>query len=114
MKGSKMTKANIKIRLSKKNESLIINACELLEEKSQLTSDWNRIIKPSAVMLFDTMALANVQVKKKDTIYTLNRNVKEYNLFNTEQFKKEHMDLFEKFSSKNIRTNWTYEISEGK
>ena len=100
--------------LSKKQQQLVINSCELLDNKAQLTSDWNRIIKPSAVMLFDTMALANVQVKKKDTIYTLNRNVKEYNLFNTEQFKKEHMDLFEKFSSKNIRTNWTYEISEVK
>ncbi len=32
--------------------------------------------------------ISNIEFKHKQINYVLNRNVKEYNLFNTEQFKK--------------------------
>jgi len=114
MKGSTMTKVktNNQFELSKKSQKLIINAVDLLEEKSELTSTWTRIIKPELNLLFEMFKFSNIEFKHKKVNYVLNRNVKEYNLFNTEQFKKEHMDLFEKFSTKNIRTNWTYEKKE--
>ena len=99
---------------SRKQKQLIINGCELLDNKSQLSSDWNRIIKPELVLLFE-MFQANVNgvsVIKNKTHYQINRNVKEYNMFDTESFKKENPDLFKKFSKKNIRTNWTYSIKE--
>ena len=105
-------KTNNQFELSKKSQKLIINGVDLLEDKSELTSTWNRIIKPELNLLFEMFKLSNIEVKHKRINYVLNRNVKEYNLFNTEQFKKEHMDLFEKFSTKNIRTNWTYEKKE--
>ena len=107
-------KTNNQFELSKKSQKLIINAVDLLEDRSESTSTWNRILKPELNLLFEMFKLSNIEVKHKRINYVLNRNVKEYNLFNTEQFKKEHMDLFEKFSTKNIRTNWTYEISEVK
>jgi len=114
MKGSTMTKVktNNQFELTKKSQKLIINAVDLLEDRSESTSTWNRILKPELNLLFEMFKLSNVEFKHKKINYVLNRNVKEYNLFNTEQFKKEHMDLFEKFSTKNIRTNWTYEKKE--
>ena len=105
-------KTNNQFELTKKSQKLIINAVDLLEDRSESTSTWNRILKPELNLLFEMFKLSNVEVKHKKINYVLNRNVKEYNLFNTEQFKKEHMDLFEKFSTKNIRTNWTYEKKE--
>jgi len=101
-------------KLNRKQTQLIINGCDLLDNKSQLSSDWNRIIKPELVLLFE-MFQANVNgvsVIKNKTHYQINRNVKEYNMFDTESFKKENPDLFKKFSKKNIRTNWTYSIKE--
>lgn len=105
-------KTNNQFELTKKSQKLIINAVDLLEDRSESTSTWNRIIKPELNLLFEMFKLSNVEFKHKKINYVLNRNVKEYNLFNTEQFKKEHMDLFEKFSTKNVRTNWTYEKKE--
>ena len=105
-------KTNNQFELTKKSQKLIINAVDLLEDRGESTSTWNRILKPELNLLFEMFKLSNVEVKHKKINYVLNRNVKEYNLFNTEQFKKEHMDLFEKFSTKNIRTNWTYEKKE--
>ena len=101
-------------KLNRKQTQLIINSCDLLDNKSQLSSDWNRIIKPELVLLFE-MFQANVNgvsVIKNKTHYQINRNVKEYNMFDTENFKKANPDLFKKFSKKNIRTNWTYSIKE--
>jgi len=101
-------------KLNRKQTQLIINGCDLLDNKSQLSSDWNRIIKPELVLLFE-MFQANVNgvsVIKNKTHYQINRNVKEYNMFDTESFKKENPDLFKKFSKKNVRTNWTYSIKE--
>ena len=100
--------------LNRKQTQLIINSCDLLDNKSQLSSDWNRIIKPELVLLFE-MFQANVNgvsVIKNKTHYQINRNVKEYNMFDSENFKKQYPDLFKKFSKKNIRTNWTYSIKE--
>ena len=101
-------------KLNRKQTQLIINSCDLLDNKSQLSSDWNRIIKPELVLLFE-MFQANVNgvsVIKNKTHYQINRNVKEYNMFDSENFKKANPDLFKKFSKKNIRTNWTYSIKE--
>ena len=101
-------------KLNRKQTQLIINSCDLLDNKSQLSSDWNRIIKPELVLLFE-MFQANVNgvsVIKNKTHYQINRNVKEYNMFDTENFKKANPELFKKFSKKNIRTNWTYSIKE--
>jgi hypothetical protein len=101
-------------KLNRKQIQLIINSCDLLDNKSQLSSDWNRIIKPELVLLFE-MFQANVNglsVIKNKTHYQINRNVKEYNMFDTENFKKANPDLFKKFSKKNVRTNWTYSIKE--
>jgi hypothetical protein len=50
-----MTKAKVKIELSAKNKQLIVRACDLLEKKAELTSDWNRIIKPELVQIFDLL-----------------------------------------------------------
>ena len=50
-----MTKAKVKIELSTKNKQLIVLACDLLEKKAELTSDWNRIIKPELVQIFDLL-----------------------------------------------------------
>ena len=103
---------------SRKQKQLIINGCELLDNKSQLSSDWNRIIKPELVLLFEDFSTKNVStcsglsLIKNKTYYQINRNVKEYNMFDTESFKKENPDLFRKFSKKNVRTNWTYSIKE--
>ena len=36
-------------QLSPKNKKLIINSCELKQEQKELTSTWNRILKPSNV-----------------------------------------------------------------
>ena len=103
--------------LNRKQTQLIINGCELLDNKAQLSSDWNRIIKPEMVLLFEehnnlTGSLVGLGVVKKKTHYSINRNVKEYNMFDSENFKKQYPDLFKKFSKKNIRTNWTYSIKE--
>ena len=101
-------------KLNRKQTQLIINGCDLLDNKSQLSSDWNRIIKPELVLLFETFQanVNGVSVIKNKTHYQINRNVKEYNMFDTESFKKENPDLFKKFSKKNVRTNWTYSIKE--
>ena len=104
--------------LNRKQTQLIINGCDLLDHKSQLSSDWNRIIKPELVLLFEDFSSKNVatcsglSLIKNKTYYQINRNVKEYNMFDTESFKKENPDLFKKFSKKNVRTNWTYSIKE--
>jgi len=101
--------------LNRKQTQLIINGCELLDNKAQLSSDWNRIIKPEMVLLFEEMnnlSLVGLGVVKNKTHYSINRNVKEYNMFDSENFKKQYPDLFKKFSKKNIRTNWTYSIKE--
>jgi len=100
--------------LNRKQTQLIINSCDLLDNKSQLSSDWNRIIKPELVLLFETFQsnVNGISVIKSKTHYQINRNVKEYNMFDTENFKKANPDLFKKFSKKNIRTNWTYSIKE--
>ena len=101
-------------KLNRKQIQLIINSCDLLDNKSQLSSDWNRIIKPELVLLFEIFQanVNGVSVIKNKTHYQINRNVKEYNMFDTENFKKANPDLFKKFSKKNIRTNWTYSIKE--
>ncbi len=100
--------------LNRKQTQLIINSCDLLDNKSQLSSDWNRIIKPELVLLFETFQsnINGISVIKSKTHYQINRNVKEYNMFDSENFKKQYPDLFKKFSKKNIRTNWTYSIKE--
>ena len=104
--------------LNRKQTQLIINSCDLLDNKSQLSSDWNRIIKPELVLLFEDFSTKNIStcsglsLIKNKTYYQINRNVKEYNMFDTESFKKENPDLFKKFSKKNVRTNWTYSIKE--
>src|SRR6056300_1151610 len=116
MKGSNMTKTKKKelSALSRKQQQLVMNSCELLDNKAQLTSDWKRIIKPELILLFDTFSssLTGVSIVKKATHYQINKNTKEYNLFDSENFKKEYPELFRKFSKKNIRTNWTYSIKE--
>tara|TARA_R100000231_G_C5255876_1_gene144184 strand:- start:240 stop:581 length:342 start_codon:yes stop_codon:yes gene_type:complete len=98
--------------LNRKQTQLIINGCDLLDHKSQLSSDWNRIIKPELVLLFEQFQpnVNGLSVIKNKYHYQINRNVKEYNMFDSESFKKSHFDLFKKFSKKNIRTNWTYSI----
>ena len=100
--------------LNRKQTQLIINSCDLLDNKSQLSSDWNRIIKPELVLLFETFQsnVNGLSVIKSTAHYQINRNVKEYNMFDSENFKKQYPDLFKKFSKKNIRTNWTYSIKE--
>jgi hypothetical protein len=50
--------------------------------------------------------------KNKKLMYVLKRNVSTYNSFSVENFKKQHMDLFEKYSTKNTRTLWSSEIKE--
>ena len=42
-------------QLSPKNKKLIINSCELKQEQKELTSTWNRILKPSNVELFELL-----------------------------------------------------------
>ena len=104
--------------LSRKQQQLVINSCELLDNKAQLTSDWNRIIKPELILLFDMFgvngvsSLTGLGVVKKATHYQINKDTKEYNMFDSENFKKEYPELIRKFSKKNIRTNWTYSIKE--
>ena len=100
--------------LNRKQTQLIINSCDLFDNKSQLSSDLNRIIKPELVLLFETFQsnVNGISVIKSKTHYQINRNVKEYNMFDSENFKKQYPDLFKKFSKKNIRTNWTYSIKE--
>ena len=115
---TKAKKKNIPSVFSKKQEQLIINSCELLDNKSQLTSDWNRIIKPELILLFEDFSTKNVSscsglsLIKKSTYYQIAKNTKEYNMFDSENFKKQYPELFRKFSKKNIRTNWTYSIKE--
>ena len=104
--------------LSRKQQQLVINSCELLDNKAQLTSDWNRIIKPELILLFDMFgvngvsSLTGLGIVKKATHYQINKDTKEYNMFDSENFKKEYPELFRKFSKKNVRTNWTYSIKE--
>jgi len=111
---TKAKKKNIPSVFSKKQEQLIINSCELLDNKAQLTSDWNRIIKPELILLFEDFGstLTGLSLVKKSTHYQINKNTKEYNMFDSENFKKEYPELFRKFSKKNVRTNWTYSIKE--
>lgn len=108
------TKENAVKKLNRKETQLIMNSCELLDNKSQLSSDWNRIIKPELILLFDQFQsnVNGLSVIKNKHHYQINRNVKEYNMFDTENFKKANPDLFKKFSKKNVRTNWTYSIIE--
>ena len=107
-----MTKAKVKIELSAKNKQLIIRACDLLEKKSELTSDWNRIIKPELVQIFDLLKTNNLTIQKEKFIYSISKDVKEINIFSQEDFKKDNMDLFKKFSTKSIRTTYTHDVKE--
>lgn len=115
---TKTKEKNVQSTLSRKQQQLIINSCELLENKAQLSSDWNRIIKPELILLFDTFStngvssLSGLSIVKKATHYQINKSTKEYNMFDSENFKKEYPELFRKFSKKNVRTNWTYSIKE--
>ncbi len=52
---TKKTKEKAPNLLNRKQTQLIINGCELLDNKAQLSSDWNRIIKPEMVLLFEEM-----------------------------------------------------------
>ncbi len=56
--------------LSKKQQQLIMNSCELLDNKAQLTSDWTRIIKPELILLFEDFgsSLTGLSVIKKALI----------------------------------------------
>jgi hypothetical protein len=107
-----MTKAKVKIELSAKNKQLIVRACDLLEKKAELTSDWNRIIKPELVQVFDLLKTNNLTIQKEKFIYSISKDVKEINIFSQEDFKKEYMDLFKKFSTKSIRTTYTHDVKE--
>jgi hypothetical protein len=107
-----MTKAKVKIELSAKNKQLIIRACDLLEKKAELTSDWNRIIKPELVQIFDLLKTNNLTIQKEKFIYSISKDVKEINIFSQEDFKKDNMDLFKKFSTKSIRTTYTHDVKE--
>lgn len=107
-----MTKAKVKIELSAKNKQLIIRACDLLEKKTELTSDWNRIIKPELVQIFDLLKTNNLTIQKEKFIYSISKDVKEINIFSQEDFKKDNMDLFKKFSTKSIRTTYTHDVKE--
>jgi hypothetical protein len=107
-----MTKAKVKIELSAKNKQLIVRACDLLEKKAELTSDWNRIIKPELVQIFDLLKTNNLTIQKEKFIYSISKDVKEINIFSQEDFKKDNMDLFKKFSTKSIRTSYTHDVKE--
>ena len=107
-----MTKAKVKIELSAKNKQLIVRACDLLEKKAELTSDWNRIIKPELVQIFDLLKTNNLTIQKEKFIYSISKDVKEINIFSQEDFKKDNMDLFKKFSTKSIRTTYTHDVKE--
>ena len=107
-----MTKAKVKIELSAKNKQLIIRACDLLEKKAELTSDWNRIIKPELVQIFDLLKTNNLTIQKEKFIYSISKDVKEINIFSQEDFKKDNMDLFKKFSTKSVRTTYTHDVKE--
>ena len=107
-----MTKAKVKIELSTKNKQLIVLACDLLEKKAELTSDWNRIIKPELVQIFDLLNSNHLTIQKEKFIYYITKDVKEINIFSQEDFKKDNMDLFKKFSTKSIRTTYTHDIKE--
>ena len=107
-----MTKAKVKIELSAKNKQLIIRACDLLEKKAELTSDWNRIIKPELVQIFDLLKTNNLTIQTEQVIYSISKDVTEINIFSQEDFKKDNMDLFKKFSTKSIRTTYTHDVKE--
>src|SRR6056300_2006734 len=66
--------------LSRKQQQLIMSGCELLDNKAQLTSDWNRIIKPELILLFEDFGstLTGLSLVKKSTHYQINKNTKEY------------------------------------
>ena len=70
---------------SRKQKQLIINGCELLDNKSQLSSDWNRIIKPELVLLFEDFSTKNIStcsglsLIKNKTYYQYNQ----YNQYNS-------------------------------
>ena len=107
-----MTKAKVKIELSAKNKQLIIRACDLLEKKAELTSDCNIIIQPELVQIFDLLKTNNLTIQKEKFIYSISKDVKEINIFSQEDFKKDNMDLFKKFSTKSIRTTYTHDVKE--
>ena len=111
-KRGKMAQTKKALQLSPKNKKLIINSCELKQEQKELTSTWNRILKPSNVELFELLKTDEISFKSKKLIYILKRNVSTYNSFSVENFKKQHMDLFEKFSTLNTRTTWSSDIKE--
>ena len=64
--------------LNRKQTQLIINSCDLLDNKSQLSSDWNRIIKPELVLLFETFQSNRLKIRyrnsdgKTNLVHTLN------------------------------------------
>ena len=71
---TKKTKEKAPNLLNRKQTQLIINGCELLDNKAQLSSDWNRIIKPEMVLLFEEMnnhSLVGLGVVKKKTHYSI-------------------------------------------
>jgi len=107
-----MTKAQVKITLSPKNKQLIVRACDLLEKKAELSSDWNRLIKPELIQVFDLLKTNHLTIQKEKFIYSITKDVKEINIFSQENFKKEHLDLFKKFSTKTVRTSYTHDIKE--
>jgi hypothetical protein len=107
-----MTKAQVKVMLSAKNKQLIVRACDLLEKKKELNSDWNRLIKPELIQVFDLLNSNHLTIQKEKFIYSITKDVKEINIFSQEDFKKDNMDLFKKFSTKSIRTTYTHDIKE--
>ena len=111
-KRGKMAQLKKAFQLSPKNKKLIINSCELKQEQKELTSTWNRILKPSNVELFELLKTDEISFKSKKLMYVLKRNVSTYNSFSVENFKKQHMDLFEKYSTLNTRTTWSSEIKD--
>lgn len=107
-----MTKEKTKVSLSTKDKQLIVRACDLLEKKAELSSDWNRIIKPELIQVFDLLKTNHLTIQKEKFIYSITKEVKEINIFSQENFKKEHLDLFKKFSTKTIRTSYAHDIKE--
>ena len=84
----------------------------MADQKAELTSDWNRIIKPELVQIFDLLKTNNLTIQKEKFIYSISKDVKEINIFSQEDFKKDNMDLFKKFSTKSIRTTYTHDVKE--
>ena len=107
-----MTKQKVRIELSAKNKKLIVQACDLLEQKKKLSSDWNRIIKPELVQVFDLLKVNHLTIQNGKFVYSITKDIKEINIFSQEDFKKDNIELFKKFSTKSIRTSYNHSIQE--